>query len=293
MIIFFKSYTSNNNKLYILRNEKENKMYQMDWGKSYNNYYNYPNFMDEEDKKIEINTFLSLNLPENLLKSIIDSSGNSVYYYIKNFELAVKKIKEENKDINKKNEEKIGKQEELFIKDWQIKKYNVFNKENLQKEGLDANSFIKKISFYSSYRINEILRKGNKEGVLYLNNLLNIKNTDTILQNFKQDKLKDEDLNFIKKYSFYIFTNKEKKFIYINNTTIDKIEGKSKIHKFSLYEIKDGEPYKYIDQAEFFKLNISPEIKKIINSDVNENFVNKLEEIRNKKKKHLLIKNFI
>lgn len=74
----FSSYSSEDNPLFIIRNEKKDLMYQMDWGRGRN-----PNFMDEKDKPAKIIEVLGVGIPEDLWKSIKNKDGESVYDKLK------------------------------------------------------------------------------------------------------------------------------------------------------------------------------------------------------------------
>ena len=73
----FKHYTKNGeNPLFIIRNEKKNTMFQMDWGKGEGGR---PNFMDEKDVAVKLTEVLNVGIPNNVWKAIKNKDGESVY----------------------------------------------------------------------------------------------------------------------------------------------------------------------------------------------------------------------
>ncbi|MFW6283406.1 MAG: hypothetical protein ACOC1P_05135 [Minisyncoccales bacterium] len=107
----FKHYTNDGtNPLFIIRNEKRNLMYQMDWGRGRR-----PNFMDEQDDPINAESVLNKNIPENLWKAIKNSEGTSVYDKLEPI-LKEKENKIPLDDTNKTPEEELdGWNEQVFI----------------------------------------------------------------------------------------------------------------------------------------------------------------------------------
>lgn len=108
----FTVYTNKENPLYIIRSDKKDKMFQMDWGEKGDN-YGYPNFMDENDRPMKYTEFLKEKVPGALLKAIKDSNGKSVYDKIIEHE---KKLKDE--DEKQKAEET----EKEIEKGWVMRK---------------------------------------------------------------------------------------------------------------------------------------------------------------------------
>lgn len=75
----FKSYTEGDNKLYIIRNDAKDIMYQMDWDVSKGNKgFRYPNFKDENDRPANVGKVIK-EMPEDILKFLKDpESGKSI-----------------------------------------------------------------------------------------------------------------------------------------------------------------------------------------------------------------------
>lgn len=73
---FFNTYASKEHPLYIIRNEKKNVMFQMDFGRSRSKT---PNFKNEKDKSATIDEVKAAGVPSELLKSIKDPEGKSVF----------------------------------------------------------------------------------------------------------------------------------------------------------------------------------------------------------------------
>lgn len=94
----FKTYSSESNPLYIVRNENKNFMLQMDWGNGARS----PNFKDEKDVPISVRKILQLDVPDDVWQAIKNRSGKSVYYYLQQ---ALEIKKEEEKGKKSKSEE--------------------------------------------------------------------------------------------------------------------------------------------------------------------------------------------
>ncbi len=84
----FKDYTDKGkNKLYIIRNEKKDIMFQMDWGSKYG-----ANFKDEKDRPVKIDDFLEVKPPEAMLNILKDKDGKSLNQIIKDSKLKIQHI---------------------------------------------------------------------------------------------------------------------------------------------------------------------------------------------------------
>ena len=111
----FKEYSKDNNPLYIIRNDKKNIMFQMDWGYRAG-YTSYPNFKDEGDLSVKIDEFYKHNPPDALTKAIKNKEGKSVFSFLEKARLKLK-------DKNVITKEKVGKWEETTSKSEKYKTY--------------------------------------------------------------------------------------------------------------------------------------------------------------------------
>lgn len=75
---YFKTYSGEDNPLYIIRNKEKNEMFQMDFGKR-----GRPNFKSEDDSSTSTEKLKEVNIPKDLLQSIKNKKGESVYDLIK------------------------------------------------------------------------------------------------------------------------------------------------------------------------------------------------------------------
>jgi len=70
----FENYTKKDNKLYIIRNEKLDKMFQMDWGE----HGGFVSFQNESNSPASIPEFMDLNPPKDMLALIKSKGGASL-----------------------------------------------------------------------------------------------------------------------------------------------------------------------------------------------------------------------
>jgi len=102
----FKEYTKKDNPLYIIRNEKKNIMFQMDWGTK--GMWSGANFKNERDMPVKVQDFIKHNPPDALTKKLKNKKGKTLFDFL---EEASPKDKSERKG---KWEEKFSKGKEFI-----------------------------------------------------------------------------------------------------------------------------------------------------------------------------------
>ena len=127
---YFNHYTAKGtNKLYIIFNKGKNVMFQMDFGTFGN-----PNFKKENDMPASFVSVRKAGVPDDLLSTIKDKDGKSVYDYIKEFK---DEEKAEKKQVELNTSNKRIKKE---MESWKIKKYKSLDewKANIDEETNDS-----------------------------------------------------------------------------------------------------------------------------------------------------------
>jgi len=244
----FRNYTVNNNKLFIIRNNKTGTMFQMDFGEKYNESYNSPNFKNKDDKSTTLNKLLENDVPLEVFKSIKNKSGKSVYEILGNdvFEYS-NKTKEKIESVKKT----LAKVEEKEIKGIKVKKYKtIFSvKEEYPKIFKNGLNIDKKISGGSELKLKNKLTDGTIENHLTGNRAY-----------LHKELLKEPEIE-IKENTVYVILKDNKKYVYFEGIPSSYLVGKRRTRKlFSLYEFDDSGIKNHIPQNEV------PEfLKKIIN----------------------------
>lgn len=240
----FKRYIEGDNKLFIIKNEKKDLMFQMDWGT--NNRYG--NFMDENDTKVSVAKFLSNDLPDDLLKSIKNKRDESLFDKLKKIKDVGKEIKKEKLEIKEKLKKDVRE-----IKNWKIETFKTA--ENLKEE------------YPIFFKKGLIIRKEifNKEDVAYakgstkiasLMSNPNIQPLTNLKKKFNVEEIKKE---------IYVFSSGETKYLYLEGINSSYLGGKGGgkriLTTFSLYYLNNDK----LEHIEIDDLNKIPEsIRKIV-----------------------------
>jgi len=270
----FNRYSAEENKLFIIRNDKLNKMFQMDFGVN----GKFPNFMDEDDYSMSLEDFAKTNFPEELLKSIKNKKGEDLYNFIKEANTKEEEIKKANKETIEANKKKIDetlKKNSFNIGDWQVHK--MFSKKIAEEKFGIKLSDIHLYGFedWEESELDKYVKEKEYNKNEYVYQALR-DNSSSKVKEFNEKDLKEN------KY-FYIFVNKDNKFYYIDKTTHSKIVKGPQ--KFSLYQVNEKGPVRHIDLKEFLELNLSQEIKKVIKPGLDEKMENKFKDSFEKIKK--------
>jgi len=286
---YFNRYTENNNKLYIIRNNKKDLIYQMDWGEIRDN--SKPNFMDENDNQVSF-LFALKNIPLNVLRYIKNKNGENVADLIN---LVLNKEKKEDKKLKE---------------NWEAKKIDFVELEKLIEDyNINMNSY-----FFKDYKVSDALSKNNEQDkyflltnkekkllFIYSNQVIYSKNNKIIsLPLFElnkngtskiYDKEKIVDANLPKKVKEYFFKEKElKKIDYIDYSFDD----------YKIYLLKNLAAFRKLATPGFYA-NFKAKLKEIDfnKKDINKNIFNFYTRpfnylyIRNKKINYLInIKEF-
>lgn len=110
----FERYSNGDNKLFIIRNEKTDKMYQMDFGETKNR--GSPNFKNEQDRSLYIDE-LEKEIPSYILDVIKNKKGQSVSYLLgKKDEGEITELDKQWKLENLKKEELLKIEEKYKLK---------------------------------------------------------------------------------------------------------------------------------------------------------------------------------
>lgn len=245
----FSRYSANNNKLFIIRNNKTGTMFQMDFGEKYNeNHYSYPNFKNKNDSPTTLNKLLEKNVSLEVFKSIKNKSGKSVYEILGNdvFEYG-NKVKEKIKSVKKT----LAKPEEKEIKGAKVKKYKTIflvkeEYPEIFKNGLNVD---KKISGGNELKIKNKLPNGRIENYLTGNRA------------YLHKELSKEPEIEIKENIVYVVLKDDKKYVYFEGVPSSYLVGKRRTRKlFSLYEFDGSGIKNHIPQnevPEFLKKTIN------------------------------------
>lgn len=111
---YFNHYTAKGtNKLFIIFNKEKDVLFQMDFGTFGN-----PNFKTSEDTPASLASIKNKGIPDDLLASIKDKDGKSLYDYFKGYKDTEK---EEKKQVEVNISKKRNKEE---LEDWKVIKFN-------------------------------------------------------------------------------------------------------------------------------------------------------------------------